>query len=140
MYPIFVSAHPPAAFCSGACSQPCTFSRFHNFSFPCPPSPACCCWEQPGEISSSTSAAELVPWAGFCPNSCLGDTIPILITQESVSCCSPDASLCVLHRWERGQRIKIIAVSSLGKAVTKDQGRASCCPSQSLAWAGDTAH
>lgn len=119
MYPIFVSTHPPAALCLDACSQPRTFSCFQISLSPAPhPLPArsrpCLLLAGRQEAGSSRglSAAflpgrklphpwmlqtvtqqNLCSWAGFSPNSWLGDTLSCVTRMGKVSCCSPDASL-----------------------------------------------
>lgn len=104
------------------------FLPLSQFLLPLPPVPCLLLLGAARGDHSSTSTAELVPWAGFCPNSCLGDTIPILITQESVSCCSPDASLCVLHRWERGQEDKNNCSVLFGKGCHQRSGKSELLP------------
>lgn len=133
---------PPAALCLDACSQPRTFSCFQISASPAPrPLPArsrpClllagsrrglpAAFQPGGKLPPPWMLRAATPqhscsWAGFSPNSWLGDSMQESVRMEKVSRCSPDASLCASRWRERGKRVKITAVSSLKKAVSKDQ-------------------
>lgn len=72
----------------------------------------------------------LCSWAGCSPNSCLGDTLSCVIRNVKVSSCSPDASLCGSHGWERKERAKTMAMSYWNRLSPKARAeRISCCPS-----------
>lgn len=161
MYPIFVSLHPQAALCSGACSQPHTFSCVQISPSLAPhPLPACSCpclllaGRQEAGSSRGLSAAflpgrklpppsvlhtvrqqNLCSWAGFSPDCWVGDTLSGVIRLEKISHCLLP---CFTLMGEKEEGRNSCSVLFKKGCFQRRHGKVSCCTSQSLPRTGDT--